>query len=53
MLAAPVLVNGRLVATLALALVSPRLEELGMQTLARRVVHEAEGVALRLEGKTR
>ena len=52
-LAAPVLVSGRLVATVALALVSPRLEELGMQTLARRVVHAAEGVALRLEGKTR
>ena len=52
-LAAPVLVNGRLVATVALALVSPRLEELGMQTLARRVVHAAESVALRLEGKTR
>ena len=50
-LAAPVLVGGRLVASVALALVSPRLEELGIQTLARRVVHAAEGIALRLEGK--
>ncbi len=50
-LAAPVLVSGRLAATVALALVSPRLEEIGVQTLVRRVVHAAEGVALRLEGK--
>ena len=52
-LAAPVLVNRRLVATVALALVSPRLKELGMQALARRVVHEAEGKALQFEGRTR
>ena len=52
-LAAPVLVNRRLVATVTLALVSQRLKELGMQALARRVVHEAEGKALQFEGRTR
>ena len=52
-LAAPVLVNGPLVAPGALAFVSPRPEEPGMQTSAHRVIHPAESVALRLEGKTR
>ena len=50
-LAAPVLLGTRLLGAVALALVSPRLQELGLQTLAQRVVYAAEGIALRLEGK--
>lgn len=50
-LAAPILVGQQLLGTVALALIGPRLQELGMEKMARRVVHAAEGIALRLEGK--
>jgi len=51
-LAAPIQVGGRLLGTVALALVSPRLQDMGLEKLARRVVHAAESIAFRLEGKT-
>jgi DNA-binding IclR family transcriptional regulator len=51
-LAAPVWVGERLLGTVALALVSARLHQLGKEKLARRVVHAAESIALRLEGKS-
>lgn len=53
-LAAPVLMQStRLVATVALAMTTPQLHELGLQKLARRVVAAADYIALRLEGKSR
>ncbi|MCB1808007.1 MAG: hypothetical protein KDJ99_23480, partial [Candidatus Competibacteraceae bacterium] len=50
-LAAPILVGQQLLGTIALALIGPRLQELGIEKMARRVVHAAESIALRLEGK--
>lgn len=49
-LAAPVLLGERMVAAVALALSSPRLEELGRETLARRVVAAGRRIASRLQG---
>jgi DNA-binding IclR family transcriptional regulator len=52
-LAAPVLIQThRLVATVALAMTTPRLHELGLDKLARRLVAAADYIALRLEGKS-
>jgi len=48
--AAPVFVRAALVGAVALAMVAPRLHELGTPAAARRVIHVAEGVALRMEG---
>lgn len=52
-LAAPVLAGGRLQGAVALAMASPKLKDLGLDVLVRRVVHAAESIALRLEGKQR
>ena len=49
-LAAPVVVWERMVAAVALALSSPRLEELGGEALARRVVLAGRRIAARMEG---
>ncbi len=51
--AAPVFVDARLAGAVALAMVAARYRELGAAAAARRVVHAAEGVALRLEGAAR
>lgn len=48
--AAPVLVAGKLEGCIALALVAPRFHALGREAALRRVCHVAEGIALRLEG---
>ncbi len=50
-LAAPVVVWDRMVAAVALALSSPRLEELGGEALARRVVLAGMRIAARMEGR--
>ncbi|MEQ8660425.1 MAG: IclR family transcriptional regulator [Gammaproteobacteria bacterium] len=47
--AAPIFVRGTLAGSVALAMVAPRLHELGAPAAARRVTHAAEGIALRLE----
>ena len=52
MLAAPVLVGGRLLAAVALAGAAARVAELGSEQLARRVVDAAERIAARLGGKS-
>jgi IclR family KDG regulon transcriptional repressor len=49
-LAAPILNGERMVAAVALALSSPRLEELGSERLARRVVGAGRRIAARLQG---
>jgi DNA-binding IclR family transcriptional regulator len=54
-LASPVLTGGRttgerMVAAVALAMASPRLEEFGEEPLARRVVAAGNRIAARLEG---
>jgi DNA-binding IclR family transcriptional regulator len=49
-LAAPVVVWERMVAAVALALSSPRLEELGGEALAQRVVLAGRRIAARMEG---
>jgi DNA-binding IclR family transcriptional regulator len=52
-LAAPILLSSkRLVASVALAMTTARLHELGLQKLARRITAAADYIALRLEGKT-
>jgi len=51
-LAAPVLVAERMAAAVAVALSSPRLEELGEEALARRVVAAGHRIAQRLQGGT-
>lgn len=51
-LAAPVVVGERMVAAVALALSSPRLEELGGEALARRVVAAGRRIAERLQGSS-
>ena len=48
--AAPILLSDRMIAGLAVALSSPRLEEIGTETLAARVVSAARRIAARLEG---
>ena len=40
------------VGAVALAMVAPRLRELGTPAAARRTIHVAEGIALRMEGST-
>ena len=50
--AAPVMVGGALVGAIAVAMVAPRLHALGTAAAARRVIHAATGVALRLEPKS-
>lgn len=52
-LAAPVQLGERMVASVALALSSPRLEELGTEVLARRVVAAGRRIAARLQGNVR
>lgn len=49
--AAPVRVGGRLLGALALAAPSARVDALGPETLAARLVAAANGVAARLEGR--
>ena len=51
MLAAPVLSGERMLAAVALAMPSPRLEEFGEEALARRVVAAGLRIASRLEGR--
>ena len=48
--AAPVLVAGRLHGAVALAMVAARYDDIGATQASRRVRYAAEGVALRLEG---
>jgi IclR family acetate operon transcriptional repressor len=50
-LAAPVLLGERMVGALALAAASPRLEELGGDTLAQEVIDAAGRIAARLQGE--
>lgn len=50
--AAPVLAGERLHGVVALATVSARFSALGLTTVTRRVIHAAEGIALRIEGRT-
>ncbi|MFP6627465.1 MAG: IclR family transcriptional regulator [Myxococcota bacterium] len=50
-LAAPVLSGERMLAAVALAMPSPRLEEFGEEALARRVVAAGLRIASRLEGR--
>ena len=52
-LAAPVLSGQRMLAAVALAMASPRLEQLGEEALARRVVSAGLRIASRLEGSGR
>ena len=49
--AAPILSHGRLHGTVALATVVARFTAIGLTTAIRRVVHAAEGIALRIEGR--
>jgi DNA-binding IclR family transcriptional regulator len=49
-LAAPIEHGGRMVAAVAVALSSPRLEEIGEELLARRVVQAGHRIAARLQG---
>ena len=50
--AAPILSQGRLHGTVALATVTARYNAIGMTTASRYVVHAAEGIALRIEGRS-
>lgn len=50
--AAPIMLNGALQGVVALAMVAARFEHIGTLAIARRVVHAAEGIALRIEGRT-
>jgi DNA-binding IclR family transcriptional regulator len=52
-LAAPVLAGERMVAAVALAMPSPRLDEFGEEPLARRVVAAGRRIAGRLQGSGR
>ncbi len=49
--AAPILSHGRLYGAVALATVAARYTAIGMTTATRYVVHAAEGIALRIEGR--
>lgn len=51
-LAAPVLVDSRMVAAVALATSTPRLEELGGEQLAPQLVRAGRRIAARLEGRS-
>lgn len=50
--AAPVWVGARLHGAVALAMVAARFDAIGERAATRRVRHAAEGIALRLEGKS-
>lgn len=50
--AAPILSHGRLYGTVALATVTARFTAIGTASATRRVMHAAEGIALRIEGRT-
>ena len=49
--AAPIMSQGRLHGAVALATVAARFTAIGSATATRRVVHAAEGIALRIEGR--
>lgn len=49
--AAPIVSGGRLHGTVALAMVAARFSAIGINAATRRVVHAAEGIALRMEGR--
>lgn len=49
--AAPIMSQGRLHGAVALATVTARFTAIGTPTATRRVVHAAEGIALRIEGR--
>lgn len=49
--AAPIMSQGRLQGAVALATVTARFTAIGIATATRRVVHAAEGIALRIEGR--
>lgn len=49
--AAPIMSQGRLQGAVALATVTARFTAIGTPTATRRVVHAAEGIALRIEGR--
>lgn len=49
--AAPIMSQGRLQGAVALATVTARFTAIGTPTAMRRVVHAAEGIALRIEGR--
>ena len=51
--AAPVLVAGRMLAAVALAMATTRMTELGRADLVQRVVAAARCIEVRLEGKSR
>lgn len=50
--AAPIVSHGRMHGTVALATVAARFTAIGTTAATRRVVHAAEGIALRLEGRS-
>jgi IclR family transcriptional regulator, acetate operon repressor len=50
--AAPVFTGKRLVGAVALAMIANRFQAIGSAAATRRVRHAAEGIALRLEGKS-
>ena len=50
--AAPIMSQGRLQGTVALATVAARFAAIGIPGATRRVVHAAEGIALRIEGRS-
>ncbi len=50
--AAPILSHGRMHGTVALATVAARFTAIGTTAATRRVVHAAEGIALRIEGRS-
>ena len=50
--AAPIMSGGRLQGAVALAMVAARLTEMGLHAATRRVIHAAEGIALRIEGRS-
>ncbi len=49
--AAPIMSHGQLQGAVALATVTARFTAIGSTTATRRVVHAAEGIALRIEGR--
>ena len=49
--AAPVMSGERLHGTVALAMVAARFSAIGVAAATRRVIHAAEGIALRMEGR--
>ena len=50
--AAPVFAHGRMQGAVALATVTARFDALGLPAVTRRVIHAAEGIALRIEGRS-